>query len=487
MTILRDYQQHSIDEIRGAFQAHRRVLLVSPTGSGKTVMFAYIAAGIYQKGKRALILAHRRELLTQISGALKQFKIPHGILSADSRGIPRMPVTVASVFTLVRRLHHFPPPDLIVGDEAHHFTVKSSWGKCVQAFPRARVLGVTATPCRLDGQGLSDCFEYMVMGPSVAELTLQGWLSPAEVYAPARLPDLKGIRKRAGDYALNELEAAIDKPVITGSAVAHYAKIAPGKRAVAFCCSVKHSQHVAEEFRTVGYRAASVDGSMEDRERDRIIRAFGRGDIDVLTSCDLISEGFDLPAIEVAILLRPTQSLALYMQQVGRAIRPSPGKERTIVLDHAGNTMRHGFIDEPRDWTLEGRAPEKQERESVARVATCPKCFAMHRPAPCCPKCGHAYEVKGRVVEQVDGELVRMVDGQQVADDAEAMRRENQRQFRILCAIARKRNYENPEGWAFHVLAAKVARKSPAGDGTTTINGLTEAERNRLWQEVTAA
>ena len=224
---LRDYQELAIEAVRDSYRAgHRRTLLVSPTGSGKTVIFSYVAAGVAKNGKRVLIIAHRRELLKQISAALTKAGVKHSMLVSTSRGIPTRNVVVASVFTLANRLKHFPAPDLIVGDEAHHFTPDSSWGKVVSAFPKALVLGVTATPERLDGKGLGSLFDDMVLGPTVAELTEQEYLSPADVYAPSR-PDMSGIHTRMGDYVKSELEQAMDKPSITGSAVAHYSKLTP--------------------------------------------------------------------------------------------------------------------------------------------------------------------------------------------------------------------------------------------------------------------
>ena len=484
--ILRDYQKYAIEAVRDSYRkGHRRPLLVLPTGGGKTVCFSYIAAGMAANNKRVLIIAHRRELLRQISNTLKAVGVRHSVMAGGSRGIPFTNVVVASVFTLARRLKHFPEPHLIIGDEAHHFTPESSWGQCVNAFPKAHVLGVTATPERLDGKGLGLMFDDMVIGPTVAELTEQGYLTPAEVYAPSK-PDLQGLRTRMGDYVNAELESAMDKPSITGNAVHHYRKLADGKLAIAFCVSVKHAKDVAEEFRRAGYRASHIDGGMEERERDQVLKDFAAGTIQILTSCDLVSEGFDLPAVEVAILLRPTKSLSLYIQQVGRAVRPAPGKATTIVLDHAGNTAVHGFIDEHREWQLtDGAARKKSDGEKPATVRTCPKCFAMHRPMPVCPKCGHVYKVASRKVQQVDGELVQISR----ADETVVTDSDFKRQFQALTGVARKRGYQHPEKWAYNVIcgkeAARLAKKRGVSSGTT--NGLTLEERNKIWAQTIGA
>ena len=479
---LRDYQLHAIEAVRGSYRkGNRRPLLVSPTGSGKTLMFSYISAGMAQNGKRVLILAHRRELLKQISNALRAVGVRHAVMAGGARGIPIANVVVASVFTLARRLKHFPKPDLIIGDEAHHFTPQSTWGQCIKAFPSAHVLGVTATPERLDGKGLGLMFDDMVIGPTVAELTEQGFLTPAEVYAPSK-PDLKGLRTRMGDYVNAELESAMDKPSITGNAVHHYRKLADGKLAIAFCVSVKHAKDVAEEFRRAGYSASHIDGGMDERERDQVLKDFENRKIQILTSCDLVSEGFDLPAVEVAILLRPTKSLSLYLQQVGRAVRPSPGKTTTIVLDHAGNTAVHGFIDEHREWQLTSDSARKSNNgEKPPVVRSCPQCFAMHRPSPVCPKCGHVYKVASRRIEQVDGELVQISR----ADETQVSTSDWGRQFQVLTGVARKRGYQHPEKWAFNVICGKEAARLSKMRGTPgkTTNGLTLEERNKIWAQ----
>jgi superfamily II DNA or RNA helicase len=484
---LRDYQESAVQAVRDSFRSgHKHTLLVSPTGSGKTVIFSYIAAGMARNNKRILIVAHRRELLKQISAALKKVGVAHAVMAGGYRGVPTANVVVASVFTLVKRIKGMQPFDLIIGDEAHHFTPDSSWGKVVIGFPRARVLGVTATPERLDGKGLGQMFDDMVMGPTVAELTAQGFLSHAIVYAPSA-PDLNGVGTRMGDYVQKQLEEAMVKTVITGSAVKHYGKYAPGKKAIAFCVSVRHAKDVAAEFREAGYTASHIDGGMNEEERDGVLKAFEEGRVQVLTSCDLVSEGFDLPAVEVAILLRPTKSLGLYLQQCGRAIRPHPDKEKTIILDHAGNTARHGFIDDDREWTLaDGFVQGRGKGDKAETVRTCTACFAMHKPSPTCPVCGYVYPVKPRMVKHIDGDLVvTSRDGEQDMTTAEGVL---QNKFKVLTSVGRKRGYKNPTLWAYNVIcgqeAARIAKKVGTRAVPTT-NGLTQEERVSIWKTIT--
>lgn len=365
----------------------------------------------------------------------------------------------------------------------HHAAIGTTWGRVVSKYQNAKILGVTATPIRLDGKGLGDSFDTMVQGPTVAELTAMGWLTPAEVYAPKHALDLRGIKISGGDYSKDQLAAAMDKPSITGDAVEHYLRICPGKQAIAFCCSIQHAEDVAAAFNMAGVKAEHVDGKMEDWERDGVLMRFARHTTKVLTSCDLINEGFDCPSIEVAILLRPTKSLGLYMQQVGRSIRPAPGKDRTIVLDHAGNSVTHGFVDDVRQWQL--NTTEKKERIKAPPVSVCPKCYAIHHPAPVCPRCGHEYVTTPREVAQRDGSLeqIRNVD-EVVTAMAE---RDMQKRYDILVNIAKHKNIEHPSQWAFNVLAGDLARKL-AKDGREPgefmINGLTPSERDRLMQIV---
>lgn len=390
--------------------------------------------------------------------------VPHGMI-APGHNMSAHPVQVASVQTLIRRLQKFPMHyqfDLIVVDEAHHATA-GSWRKVIELLPNAKLLGVTATPIRSDGQGLGaeagGVFDAMVEGPTMADLIELGYLVRPVVYAPPTALDLTGVRKRGGDWDAQQVAERMDKPVITGSAVGHYRKLAHNKPAIAFCASVAHAQHVAAEFRAAGYVAQSIDGNMLDTERKAAIEGLATGKIHVLTSCDIISEGTDIPVVEVAILLRPTQSLSLYIQQVGRALRTAPGKDKAIILDHVGNVLRHGMPDEERDWSLDGsprtsRAANDNQLESVRQ---CPKCYAAHRPAPVCPQCGHQYEIKERQIEQVEGQLQEMT-----AEQVEAMRREkrreegNARTLEDLQELARKRGYA--PGWAYNRWKARQKR-----------------------------
>lgn len=455
---LRPYQESAVDAVRESLRRHPSTLLVAPTGSGKTVMFSYISSRAVQKGKRIWIMAHRQELVDQISDTLNRFDVGHGFIAAGYPKSPRMHVQVASVQTLIRRMPETLPPDLIIIDEAHHATAKNTIGRILASYPQAKWLGVTATPTRLSGEGLGDVFKDMVLGPSTLELIELGALCPPTVYAPPTV-DLSQLHVRAGDFVTAEAEAAMDKPKITGSAVAHYRKHAEGKRAVAFCTSIAHAQHVAMEFVDAGYKAVHVDGTMDRQVRKRVVASFQKGEIHVLTSCDLISEGFDCPGIEVGISLRPTASLGLWIQQVGRCLRTADGKDRAIILDHAGNTLRHGLPTDERAWSLAGRerARRNQASDSIS-VRVCPQCFsAQPSGPPSCKHCGHIFPIAARKVEEVEGELEE-VTASRVARKEQG----SARSIEALIELGKLRGYRDPLSWANHVYRGRMAKRRVA-------------------------
>jgi DNA repair protein RadD len=386
---LRPYQNRGVEQIRAAFGAgHRSVLYVAPTGSGKTVLFTYIVTNAAARENRVVILVHRMELIDQVATALDDAGVMFGVIAAGYPERPLSRVQVASIASLAQRLdRHADAFDLIVVDEAHH-GIARSWRRIIASMKKAKVLGVTATPARADGRGLGSLFDEMVAGPAVAELIRDGYLSKYQVYVPTKGVDLSQVRTRAGDYAVDQLAKVMAAERLTDDAIADYARICPRRPAVSFCVDVAHSQAVAKRFTQRGYHAAHVDGNTPRDERRRSIAALGRGDLDVLSNCGLISEGVDVPAIGAAILLRPTQSLALYLQQVGRALRPAPGKDRALILDHAGNVMRHGLPDEPRAWSLQGTKPDRADKRAAA-FRRCPHCGALNLAgADHCVECG---------------------------------------------------------------------------------------------------
>lgn len=448
---LRDYQQLAVDEIRLAFRSQKSpVLFVLPTGGGKTFTFSYIASSAAEKARRVCIIVHRKELLLQASQSLSALGIEHGLISPFFTPKPHAMVQVASIDTLLLRLKkgtfRF---DLLIYDEAHHVLDGNKWGRAYDQLGRPPMLGVTATPVRTDGKGLGEhaggLFKAMVLGPSVTELIRRGMLINPKVYASPIVPEIEDLKtNKDGDYNLQELAARVDKPRITGSAVSHYREICPGARAIVFCTSIEHAKHVAEEFNAAGFRFELLVGApyMSDSERTAVNKRLRRGEIHGACTVDLVSEGYDLPDLECCIMLRPTQSEALFLQQVGRVMRPSQGKTVCYLLDHVANVgavidgqfkRKHGLPNEEREWTLDGRKKKKkgkkeEDPETKIEIKQCPECFTTHESAPACPSCGYEYPAKTRSLEQVDGSLQLIDEEMQKRIEEETRKKQRQAQ-----------------------------------------------------------
>jgi superfamily II DNA or RNA helicase len=418
MIDLRPYQQQAVEELRACYRRKCRAPLYQlPTGGGKTYVFAYIAMQAAARGNSVLILVHRKELLTQASMSLAKIGVQHNLIAQPQHIREAMflhiqafnqsfvnigsPVTVASVDSLIRRFDRVQPPKLIICDEAHHLLKTNKWGKVIFHFPNARILGVTATPCRSDGKGLgvdsNGFFDALVKGCKMQQLIDDGFLLRPKVFAPPTKLDASKIKTTRGDYDQKQLAEATDEPPITGDAIEHYAKICPHVPAIAFCVSINHARHVSEQFNAAGFVSRVIDGTMPDAERRANINALAHGKIDVLTSCDIVSEGTDIPVVGCGILLRKTKSEALYLQQTGRVLRPYKGQTDAIILDHVGNCLEFGLPEAEREWTLDGlkkRTRKNKQEKFDVKIVQCPECFFVHAPAPKCPNCGHIYETK---------------------------------------------------------------------------------------------
>jgi superfamily II DNA or RNA helicase len=434
--ILRPYQTDLIEAVRAALREKKKApLLVSPTGSGKTVMFCHIADGAGKKGKRVWILVHRQELVDQTTKTMRAFGVDHGVIAAGWAINPLPHVQVVSVQTVARRLDKQLPPDIIIVDECHH-AAAGTWAKIIDQFKKAIVIGFTATPERLDGKGLASAFDLIIRGPEVEWLIKNGFLTRPKYFSPPNNLNLDDVHIVAGDYQKNELEAA---------------RLCKGVPAIAFCTSVKHAQHVAEAFIAAGYSAATLDGSLDRATRRQLVADLSAGKLQVLTSCEIVSEGFDIPSVVAAILLRPTKSLSMHLQQIGRVLRPAPNKPFAYILDHVGNCLRHGLAEQVREWSLQGRKKRKKNAVEIVDVKQCPKCFACHEPAPSCPECGHIYVAKKRSgIESVEGDLVELETTWGRPPNADEIKRD----IAFLVEIAKAREYE--PGWIDAVMASRV-------------------------------
>jgi superfamily II DNA or RNA helicase len=462
---LRPYQLDTLDRLRRSYATgHRWPLLAAPTGSGKTVMFAEVVDGATSKGNPVLVVVHRRELIHQAAAKLTWAGLAHGIIAAGFDPDPTQPVQLGSVQTLVRRAG---PPDvaLLIFDEAHHARARS-WQLLIERHPSAWRLGVTATPARLDGKGLGaqtgGPFDDLVLGPTTAELIAQGFLSPVRCFAPARRLDLSKVRVRHGDYAEDDLELVVNTDAITGDAVKEYRERADHAPAIVFCCTIHHAETVAGAFRTAGYRAAMVCGTTPKAERDTLIAGLGDGSIEVLTNCTLIDEGVDIPAVGAVSLLRPTKSLVLHRQQIGRGMRPAAGKSALIVNDHVGNVITHGLPEAEPVWTLAG--VERSATAWNAPVWTCPECSALNPLSTrICTACSYQKPaLPPRILPSPQAGVLAEVTAERLAR-ARTMTYRQMLQSRLteaeLRAFAQANGYKS--GWVFHRLREQAAGGDP--------------------------
>lgn len=352
--------------------------------------------------------AHRSEICSQIADTMKRFKVLYGLIQAGEDMDLKQQMQVASILTLRNRIAKIPVCKILVIDEAQHSTSRT-WKEVIDHYAELGViiLGLSATPKRLSGESLKECFDVMVQGPTIRELIDMGALSQYKYFAPSVGIDTSTIKITCGDYSKTELEIAVNKKAITGDVIAHYKKLIPGKRAIVFCVTVDHAKSVAEQFSVNGIPAEFVDGSMSKEYRKNAIDRFKRGETLVLTNVEIAGEGVDIPAVEAVIMLRPTMSESLFLQQVGRALRIDPNNHDkvAIILDHCANVFIHGLPDCEREWSLEGTTKRKKSESGSVGVRQCLSCYLCHSPAPVCPYCGYEYTMTARQLAEEAGEL----------------------------------------------------------------------------------
>ena len=444
---LRHYQERGINDIRAQFvQGKRRVCFVAPCGAGKTMVMAYMASKAAQRGMRSLFLVHRRELLEQAGKTFIDMNIPFGTISPNVKPNKDKLIQIGSIQTVINRIAGMDEPQLIILDECHHATAKS-WLSVLNFFEHSRVVGLTATPARLNGSGLGEVFDSLVVCCSPQELINQGFLAPYKYYAPPMMADLSGIKTIRGDFDQGELSCRLDKVAIIGDAIEHYKELASNTKAICYCTGKNHSQHTAYLFNKAGINAVHVDATTPKAEREKAMQDFREGKIKILCNCDLFGEGVDVPSMETVILLRPTKSLTLYIQQSMRGMRidkNNPNK-KAIVLDHVGNVLRFGLPDMERKWSLNPKKTKRNTTSQEVKIMVCKKCFSVYPPSKCCPYCGAINEVTPREeIKQVSGRLKEFT-------------KEELKQRRIevgmtntlegLEEIARIRNYK--KGWVY--------------------------------------
>lgn len=387
MIELRGYQERAVKALPRLLARHRRVVAVSPTASGKTV----IGAALIQKmrGKRVLWIAHRIELLRQAREKLIAAGVPEhevGILSGPDKRNEGARVLVASVSMLTHR--DVKPADLIVVDEAHRIAARS-YQTAIEAMPDAWVLGLTATPWRLDGKPLEGAFDHMLVVAGQTELIVDDFIAKPITYGIPRAKArglVAGVRTSRGDYDSGALGRAMGKRRLMGDIVKESARLAPGEKTIVFAVNREHGRALAQRFKKAGRATEYLDGETSASDRAAILQRLAKGATEVVVNIDVLSEGFDCPAVKCIVLARPTRSLTRFLQYVGRAARPYKGR-RPIVIDHAGNCWLHGLPEQEREWSL--TRPERGHRTGDGPVKQCPECEAMI-PALAreCPECG---------------------------------------------------------------------------------------------------
>lgn len=450
---LRGYQQELIRGARGHFRQGRRAVLIQlATGGGKTATTARMVRNAVDRGNWVWFCVHRRELAAQVCKALAEEGIAYGLVTSGSKMDLSAQVQVCSIPTLVKRLDRLPLPDLVIFDECHHIAA-GNWSVIVKHCEKSSIIGLSATPCRLDGAGLGNYFDAMVCGPSTKWLIENKFLSDFVLYSPHTV-DVGLLGKRGNDYRKDQADEMMSDPKIVGNIIGHYQQHTPNTRALGFWVSRERSKAMAQKFTDAGYPAVHIDSETDDHIRDHIMRDFEAGHIRVLCNVDLFGEGYDCPMLETVILGRPTMSLALAKQQIGRVLRTAPGKLFGSIHDHVGNCDRHGPPDADIAWELTtGSAGAKGPAVPSTRV--CRKCFAENRAgAPRCKVCRTPFESGGREIEEVDGILLAQ-ENERLAKLQEEMFATQEMAANLdgLIFIAKQRNIRDAEGWARMILA----------------------------------
>lgn len=436
---LRDYQQTLYESTRQAFRQGKRVLVVAPCGAGKSYIFSAMAQNT---NGPVLVLVHRRELKEQHEKLFRDL----GITNAR----------VETYQTERNRLGQYPKPKLLIVDEAH-LSRSKGWSEIVEYYDTYTV-GLTATPVRLDGKPLGDIYNSMVQGITTKELIAQHRLAPYEYYAPVTV-DTDNLKIQAGDFLLKDLERIMSDRAIYSDALKSWEKIAKGEKTIVYCVTIDHAKQTAELFTAAGYPAVEIDGETHTKKRDQIMQDFRDGKIMVLCNVGIISEGVSIDDVSCCLLLRPTESHALYWQQAMRCMRYQPGKIAKII-DCVGNYTRNPLPDADVEWSLT-KSAKKEPRLTVAgdfKIRTCKECFMVFPTAPVCPFCGAEYVLDKKEIQAHEEIELHRITEEQKQELEKAKKR--QRMEVVMCTtfdellkIQKDRGYK--AGWAFRMARLK--------------------------------
>lgn len=456
----RPHQAAARADLYAAIRAgYKAPILVMPTGGGKTFIACDIIRDVVGRGKRALFVAHRQELVRQTSAKLRELGVQHGIIMAGCIAIRTHAVQVASIDTLRNRFDLYDTPDVIFIDECHRATA-NSYRMLRDRWPDAILIGLTATPTRLDGRGLgAHCgglFDTIVPTTTVAELITAGYLVPYEYYAPD-LPSDDGIKIIHGDYDPQESSRRVDKPKLVGSMADHYVAKGRGRAGLMFAATVQHAYHIEEELRGRGIRALCVHAKTNSGVRKKALEDLEHGELEVAVNVGLWIEGMDCPPISYIGMGRMTRSETVARQSWGRGFRPAPRKLNLIISDHAGVLFSTGGLlpCEQSAMSLDGTSKRKAGSAADFPVRQCPKCYRVVRASVAVCACGHRFAdiVRARTIEVADGELEKL--------DTEAFRA--QREARMRQGMARDKqaliDMGNSEARADHIIAARQEKQ----------------------------
>jgi len=450
---LRKYQTEAVKLVREKLiQKYKRILLVLPTGSGKTHTIGDIASKTIENGHKVLALMHRRQLVEQMVDRFADCNVYAGMIMSGMDSELSKPCQIGTIQTYSRRINlcdiedneFFIDASVIFIDEAHH-ALSKTYQKVLGLYPDKIVIGVTATPCLSSGVGMGEYFDAIVQPIGICELMEDGFLVKGEYYGPST-PDLSKIKTRMGDYEKKELGKTMNTPKLVGDVVSNWGNIAGGLQTMVFAVDVKHSKALVDEFIRYGVTAEHLDAYSEDDEREATISRFRNGDTQVICNVGLYTEGADIPEIQCIDLARPTKSLGLHLQMIGRGARPYTGKEKFIVIDHGGNVERLGFYEDDIEWGLSGKEQsykQKKPRKKEAHLFTCEYCSTIFSGKRC-PMCMHEIEDWGRKVETMDAELINLKKPKQ----KKYTTAEKTKWFSMLFQYGMDKGYS--AGWAAH-------------------------------------
>jgi superfamily II DNA or RNA helicase len=471
MIELFDYQKALVDDFERALEkGFRHPLIICATGGGKTVVAGEIIKQRTAAFKRTVFVAHRDELLTQARDKLKAFGIDAGIIKAgrDKDVRPQALVQICGIQTLYARAirsdrMELPPAEYVWIDESHRSRAMT-YAKLIEAYPNAVIVGLTATPCRGDGRGLGNIFDVMLQAPQVGELIAQGYLCKLRIFAPPP-PDLRGVGTAQGDYIIGQLSDRMNTDVLRGDFVLHWLRHAERRRTVVYAVDIKHSVHLVEEMRKSEIRAEHLDGTTPQAEREAILERLRTGEIEVVSNCQVLIEGFDLPAIGCIGICRPTRSLGLFRQMVGRGLRRKADSTDVVILDHSGGVHRHGRPDDDIAWTLDSdqRAANPTHEARLREFPDnpwieCKQCGEQRMRGEACPNCGYRPKPPARAVDVVDADLIELGTTQRAEFDRKVFFLE----LRSHQLGARKRDGSlYAAGWAAHQFKTKFGHFPP--------------------------